>query len=268
MHSCTSSALPNHAAERLVHVGDERDHLLAHAFASFDHEFGEEDGVFLLLHKSPRAGLYVEHERVGTFGQLLAHDGGADEIRTLDRAGNVAQRVQLAVSGSDFLGLANHGASTGFENAMEFRHRQTDAESGDGFKFVERASGVAQTAAANHGDEEASGSDQRSKHERGLVADAARGVLVNFLCGKEAEIENFAGMQHGVREGGGFLASHSAQHDSHEPRRHLVIGNAASSVQPSTRYPISAADNAPPSRFLRMRSMTRNWDSETLGWLT
>ena len=32
------------------------------------------------------------------------------------------------------------------------------------------------------------------------------------------------------------------------------------SVQPSTRYPISAADNAPPSRFLRMRSMTRNCD--------
>src|ERR1700674_1973279 len=42
----------NHPAERLVHVGDERGHLLAHAFASFYHEFGEEDGVFLLLHKS------------------------------------------------------------------------------------------------------------------------------------------------------------------------------------------------------------------------
>ena len=110
---------------------------------------------------------------------------------------------------------------------MEFGHRQTYAESRDGFKFVEGSAGVAQTTAANHGDEEAAGSDQRSQHERSLVADAARGVLVNFPCGKEAEIENFAGMQHGVREGGGFLASHSAQHDGHEPRCHLVIGNAA-----------------------------------------
>jgi hypothetical protein len=85
---------------------------------------------------------------------------------------------------------------------------------------------VAQSAAADHGDEKSAGSDQRRQHERSLVADAAGGVLVNFFCGKKTEIENFAGMQHGVRKGGGFLASHAAQHDGHEPRRHLVIGNA------------------------------------------
>ena len=86
---------------------------------------------------------------------------------------------------------------------------------------------MAQSAAADHGDVEATGSDQRSEHERSFVADAAGGVLVHFLCGKKAEIEDFAGMQHGVGERGGFLARHAAQHDGHEPRGHLVIGNAA-----------------------------------------
>ncbi len=110
---------------------------------------------------------------------------------------------------------------------MEFRHRQAYAKPGNGFEFVERASGVAQSAAADHGDEEASGSDQRSQHERGLVADAAGGMLVHLFCGQEAEIENFAGVQHGMRERGGFFASHSAQYDGHEPCGHLVIRNAA-----------------------------------------
>ncbi len=228
----------HHAAERLVHVGDERDHLLAHALASFDHEFGEEDGVFLFFHERAGAGLHVEHERVGALRQFLAHDRGADEVRTLDRAGNVAQCVQLAIRRSDLLGLANHGASAGLENAMELGHGETYAKSGNGFEFVERASGVAQSAAANHGDVEAAGSDQRSQHERSLVADAAGGVLVHFFCGQEAEVEDFAGMQHGVREGGGFLARHSAQHDRHQPRGHLVIGNAAvrCSHRPGIRF--------------------------------
>ena len=35
------------------------------------------------------------------------------------------------------------------------------------------------------------------------------------------------GMQHGVRECGSLLARHSAQYNCHEPRGHLVIGNAA-----------------------------------------
>src|SRR5208282_204632 len=137
------------------------------------------------------------------------------------------QRVQLAIRRSNSLSLTNHGTSAGFKNAMEFGHRQADAKSGDGFQFVERASGVAQTAAADHGDEEASGGNQRSKHKRGLVPDAAGGVLVHFFCGQKAEIENFAGVQHGVRQSGGLFARHSAQHDGHEPGGHLVVGNAA-----------------------------------------
>jgi len=64
---------------------------------------------FFLLHKGSGAGLYVEHERIRAFGEFLALDRGADQIWTLDRAGDVAQGVQLAIRRSHFFGLANHG---------------------------------------------------------------------------------------------------------------------------------------------------------------
>ena len=110
---------------------------------------------------------------------------------------------------------------------MEFGHGEAYAKSRNGFKFVECASGVAESAAADHGDEEAASSDQRGQHQRSLVADAAGRVLVDFFRREKTEIEDFAGMQHGVCERGSFLARHSAQHDCHQPCGHLVIGNAA-----------------------------------------
>jgi hypothetical protein len=72
------------------------------------------------------------------------------------------------------------------------------------------SSGVAQTAAADHRHVEPSGSNERGQHQGSLVSDAARGVLIDLLRGKKAEVEHFAGMQHGVREGGGFSARHAA----------------------------------------------------------
>ena len=71
------------------------------------------------------------------------------------------------------------------------------------------------------------GRDERSEHERSLVADAAGGMLVDFLRGQETEVEHFAGVQHRVGQSGRFLARHSAQDDRHQPGGHLVIGNAS-----------------------------------------
>ena len=119
MHFDNFERVADHAAQRLIHVRDQRDHLLAHALAGFHHQFGEEDRVFFFLHERAGAGLDVEHQRVDAFRQLLAHDGGADQVRALDRAGDVAQGVELAVGGRDLCGLADHGAAAGFEHAAE-----------------------------------------------------------------------------------------------------------------------------------------------------
>ena len=101
----------DHVAQRLIHVGDHRDDLFTHALAGLDHELGEEGSVFLVFHERARAGFHVEHERIDSFRQFLAHDGRADQVWTLDRAGDVAEGVEFAIGGSDLGGLADHGAA-------------------------------------------------------------------------------------------------------------------------------------------------------------
>ena len=95
------------AAKWLVHIGDERDGPLAHALCGFDHQFGEPHGVFLLLHERAGTGFNVEHQCVNPFGQLLAHDGGADEADVFDGGSRIAQGVDFFVGGSDFGGLSD-----------------------------------------------------------------------------------------------------------------------------------------------------------------
>ena len=110
--------------QRLVHVGDQRDHFLAHSLAGFNHQLGQKRGVFLGLHERARARFHVQHQPVDALGQLLAHDRGANQVGAFDRAGNVAQRIELAVGRSDFGRLADHGAAARaqhFAKAVERR---------------------------------------------------------------------------------------------------------------------------------------------------
>ena len=53
------------------------------------------------LHERAGAELHVEHERVGALGDLLRHDARGDQRDRLDRAGDVAQRVELLVGRSE-----------------------------------------------------------------------------------------------------------------------------------------------------------------------
>src|ERR1019366_1146336 len=138
----------------------------------FDHEFCEKNGVLFFFHERARTGLYIQHERIRTLGKLLAHDGCADQIRTFYRSSHVAQGVEFAIGGSDFLGLTDHRRATGLEHAMELGHRKSHAEARNGFELVERSTSMAQPAPADHRHVESAGSDERSKHERSLIAHA------------------------------------------------------------------------------------------------
>ncbi len=60
--------VPDHASQRLIHVGDERDHLFSHPLSGFNHEFGEKGSIFLTLHECPRSGLHVEDEPMWSGG--------------------------------------------------------------------------------------------------------------------------------------------------------------------------------------------------------
>ncbi len=92
-------------AQRLVHVGDQRLHALVDAAADADHQLRQAARIHLPLHERARADLDVEHQRVEAGRQLLRHDRGGDERNGFDRRRGVAQRVELAVGGREFVRL-------------------------------------------------------------------------------------------------------------------------------------------------------------------
>ena len=51
------------------------------------------------LHESARANLHVEHKRLGAFGKLLAHNRAGNQRDGLNRAGDIAQGIELLVGG-------------------------------------------------------------------------------------------------------------------------------------------------------------------------
>src|SRR5207244_2140471 len=141
---------------------------------------------------------------VDSFRQLLAHNGSANQIRTFNGAGDVAQRVEFSVGWSDLSRLPNHGAAAGVQHATELRNREIYIEPWDRFELVECATGVAEAASAYHRDDQSCRRNKRREHERGLVADAARGMFVDLLCGEFREVQHLAGAKHGIGESRGL----------------------------------------------------------------
>ena len=157
--------IADHISQRLVHIGDERHDVFAHALAGFNHKFGKKSGILFALHKRAGTGLHVEHQRVNAFRKFLTHDRSADQMRTFDGASHVAQRVEFAISWCDFRRLADHGAATGFQYAAKFRDGKIHVEAGDGLKLVQGSSGMSEAATADHGNRHAGGGRKRRKHQ-------------------------------------------------------------------------------------------------------
>ena len=140
--------------------------------------------------KAPEPTLTSRTRALRDFGEFLAHDAGGDEEGGFDGAGVVAEGVEDAVGGDDGGGLADEGGSALFEGVAQLGEGELGVEAGDGFELVECAAGVAEGAAADHGDadagdaggcglSEAGGGEDGGDEEGGLVADASGGVLVD-----------------------------------------------------------------------------------------
>ena len=80
------------------------------------------------LHKRARTGFHVQHQRVDALGQLLAHDGSADQCGAFHRAGHVAQRIDFLVGRSNFGRLPDQGAPARLQHAAELGKGQIDVE--------------------------------------------------------------------------------------------------------------------------------------------
>ena len=179
--------------------------------------------------KCARAGFYVEDQGVETRGQFLAQNGAADESGAFDGAGEVAQGVENAVGGDQRGGLADDGCAAAGEDGLKFVEGKGGAEAGDGFQFIESSAGVAESAAADHGNGEAAGGGDGSNKETGFVADAAGGVLIDGDFAQAGGREFLAGVAHGESERAGFVQREAAQKGGHQPGGELFWGDGAGS---------------------------------------
>ncbi len=148
----------------------------------------------------------------------------------------VAEGIEDAVGGDEARGLSDEGDAALFEGEEDLVEGELGVEAGDGFELVECAAGVAEAAAGDHGDAdagdaswckggEACGGEDGCDEKRGLVADAAGGVLVDGEGVEAGGVEGFAGVAHGGGEGGELLRGESAMEDGHEEGCDLRVGD-------------------------------------------
>ena len=154
------------------------------------------------------------------FDMMLAQISGIDSTVAVTSR----ERVELAVGGHEFGGLADHGHADAAELRGVAGEREVDAEPRDGFELVERAAGVAEAAAAHHRHRHAAGGDERGEDQRDLVPHPAGGMLVDLDAGNAGEVGDHARVHHRLGEAGGLFRRHAAQEDGHEQRGRLVIG--------------------------------------------
>ncbi len=159
---------------------------------------GQGAGLMTRFHERAGAKLHIQHQRRKSFGQFLAENARRDQRDRSDRARHVAQRVELAVGGHQIGGGRGNGATGLRDDAGEFLAGEIRADTGNGFKLVERAAGGAQSAARDHRHLKSAASQQRRHDERRLVANAAGGVLVHSRADIFA-FEDVAGLEHGLR---------------------------------------------------------------------
>ena len=183
------------------------------------------------LHERARAGLHIEHERVDPFRQLLAHDRSANQYGLSTVAGNVAQRINFFIRRRDLAPSARsiaqpHSRSTARNSSSE----RLTSKSGNRFQLVERAAGVAEPAAADHRHVKPGRRDDRRENQRRLVADAARRVLVHFLAPGNRRNRALRPSAASLRSAPPSPRATTRAATSHQPRRHLIIGNSICSV--------------------------------------
>ena len=163
----------------LVHVSEQRGGAHACAVGDANDRFGELGRKLIGRHKGTAAHLHVHHQRVQPFCQLFRQNRGGDQRNGVNGGGDVAGRVETLVCRGKRAGLADNCHTHVFNNVAEAVVIREDIEARNGFQFVERTAGVAQTAPGNHRDVTATGGHHRAQHQGGHVTHTAGGVFVH-----------------------------------------------------------------------------------------
>ena len=181
------------------------------------------------LHERAAARLHVEHQRVDPLGDLLAHDRRGDERDALDGAGHVAQRVELLVGRRDLGGLPDHARSRPSSSAaLHLVERQVDAEAGNRLAACRACRrcgrGRGPTSSARRTPHAAASGARTSD----VLSPTPPVLCLSTLTpGMADRSSRDARPHHGVGQPGRLLRRHPAQHDGHEQRGGLVVGERA-----------------------------------------
>ncbi len=183
-------------------------------------------------HEGAAAHLHVQHQGLQAGRALLAQDAGGDQGYAVHRGRQVADGVQAPVGRGQGVAGADDGAAGGLQRGHQARSAGLAAVAGQGFELVQRAAGVAQAAAADHGHDDACGRPGGSHHgrqdEAELVAHAAGAVLVEHRAAEAAQrgaapVQHAAGLRHGLGQGRGLGAVHAAPDDGHGQGSGLAV---------------------------------------------
>ena len=139
---------------------------------------------------------------------------------------------------------SDHDAADALELRTGVGEREVGSKTRNGLELVERSSRVPERPARHHRNDDTERGDQGRKHERHLVADAARGVFVDAGAREVAQLEAISAQQHRIGEGGGLGAIEAAKETGHQQRRHLVIGNVSLGVGERHGAPLARLDPA------------------------
>ena len=218
------------AAQRLVHIGDQGDHIAPGGAPDGHHFLGQLARLGVFGGEGAAAHFDIQHDALGAAGQLLAHDAGGNQGDAVDRRRHVTQGVELAIGRREVGTLSGEGESDLFYLRAHLRHAELVTETGDRFDLIQGAAGVAEAAAAHLDDGHATGGHQRQHDQRGRIAQTPGGMFIDGVGEQVGPIQLLARGSHRESEGGGFGAGHAAQEDGHEEGGGLVIGQLVARV--------------------------------------
>ena len=111
-------------AQRLGHIGEHGGGSVPEASPVSTIRRARNRASAVLGRKAPEPVFTSRTKRIEPGRELLAHDGGADEVGAFDRADVVAQSVEHAVGGDEVFGLADDGAAGLLEHAHHLVERE------------------------------------------------------------------------------------------------------------------------------------------------
>ena len=213
--------------QRLVHAGDQRRGLQPRPVGDVDEARCQRSGVRLAGHEGAGAAFDVEHQAFEPARELLRQDRGGDQRDRFHRRRDIPHAVEALVRRGELPGLADDRAADVAHCPPERRIVGRHRIAGDRFHLVQRAAGMAETAARDHRHGRAAGGDDRRQHQRDIVADAAGRMLVDDWAVEAGPVENIAAVAHRLGQRDGLVPRHAPEEDRHGEGRDLPLGDAA-----------------------------------------